>query len=305
MHAWHRVVPEKWTCREAWLESSGGTRVFSRDDHPLHVMSYSLPFDGAVTRSELLEHLHVHSRLPQAIPHASRVEDRDWGLCCSKIQRDALVEDRYRVAIRSTFSYAALEVGEIVVPGRSANCALLAAYLGHPCQANVGLSGVAVALDVARALRRLEARRLTYRILIAPESIGLVAYLAANEALIPHVEAALVLGMLGGSQPHALAVPATGPSGVGNLRAAFAACGGEHVYESPELIGSDADDVAAVGARFPLAALVRTRPPGDTYFPYREHQSSEDTPPIVDPASLEQSLQMVLTMIDVMDAPSR
>ena len=54
------IVPEKWTCHEAWLETLDGRRLFSYDDHPLHVVSYSLPFDGVVTRDELMRHLHVH-----------------------------------------------------------------------------------------------------------------------------------------------------------------------------------------------------------------------------------------------------
>ena len=53
-------------------------------DHPLHVVSYSLPFEGMVTREELLQHLHVHPRLPEAIPFVFKYYDRDWGLCASQ-----------------------------------------------------------------------------------------------------------------------------------------------------------------------------------------------------------------------------
>ena len=62
---WTWVVPEKWTCHEADLETMDGRRLFSYADHPLHVVSDSLPFEGVVTREELLLHLHVYPRIPE------------------------------------------------------------------------------------------------------------------------------------------------------------------------------------------------------------------------------------------------
>ena len=38
---WTWLIPEKWTCREAWLETLDGRRLFSYQDNPLHVVSYS------------------------------------------------------------------------------------------------------------------------------------------------------------------------------------------------------------------------------------------------------------------------
>ena len=68
---WTWVVPEKWTCHEAYLETMDGRRLFSYADHPLHVVSYSLPFEGVVTREELLQHLHVYPMLPEAFRSSS------------------------------------------------------------------------------------------------------------------------------------------------------------------------------------------------------------------------------------------
>src|SRR5262249_51498310 len=63
---WTWVTPEKWTCHEAYLETLDGKRLFSVADNPLHVVNYSLPFEGIVTREELFRHLHVHPRVPEA-----------------------------------------------------------------------------------------------------------------------------------------------------------------------------------------------------------------------------------------------
>ena len=78
MECWSWVVPEKWTCHEAYLETLSGERLFSYSDNPLHVVSYSLPISGIVTREELFEHLHVHPRRPEAIPFVFKYYERDW-----------------------------------------------------------------------------------------------------------------------------------------------------------------------------------------------------------------------------------
>ncbi len=81
---WTWKIPEKWSCQAAILETLDGKRLVDAGHHPLHVAAYSLPFEGIVSRAELLQHLHVHPRLPEAIPFVFKYYDRDWGLCTSQ-----------------------------------------------------------------------------------------------------------------------------------------------------------------------------------------------------------------------------
>ena len=129
---WSWIVPEKWTCHEASLETLDGSRVFSYARPSAARRPYSLPFDGVVSREELFAHLHVHARNPDAIPFIFKYYERDWGLCCTRKTRDALTDERYRVVIRSDFSYATLKVGETIVPGETDECIVLCAHLCHP-----------------------------------------------------------------------------------------------------------------------------------------------------------------------------
>src|SRR5690606_18416531 len=101
---------------------------------------YSLPFEGEVSREELLRHLHVHPTLPDAVPFNFQYYDKDWGLCCSQRQRDALTDARYRVVIRTDFSFGTLKVGEVVLPGETEECVVLCAHLCHPHMVNDDLS---------------------------------------------------------------------------------------------------------------------------------------------------------------------
>ncbi len=198
---WTWLVPEKWTCRTAYLETLQGQRLIDYSDHPLHVVSYSLPFEGVVSRAELLDHLHTHPTLADALPYVFKYYERDWGLCASQSLRDSLTEESYRVVIRTEFEPGTLKVGEVVIPGQVNQCVMLVAHLCHPAMANDDLTGVAVGIEVAREL--LEGSLsgampyYTYRLLILPETIGSVAYLSHHEQLIPKMAAGLFLEMLG------------------------------------------------------------------------------------------------------------
>ena len=103
--------------------------------------------------------------LPDAIPFVFKYYERDWGLCCSRKLKDSLRDDRYRVVIRSEFSYGTLKVGEVIVPGKSAETFILCAHLCHPAMVNDDLSGVVVGLKVMQELLKRRNLRYTYRFL--------------------------------------------------------------------------------------------------------------------------------------------
>ncbi len=100
---WTWRIPEKWTCHEAYLETLDGRRLIDYTDHPLHVVSYSLPFEGQISRQELFDHLYVHPRLSDAIPFVFKYYERDWGLCTTQELKQSLTDETYRVVIRSSF----------------------------------------------------------------------------------------------------------------------------------------------------------------------------------------------------------
>ncbi|PWH13346.1 MAG: hypothetical protein DDG59_14425, partial [Anaerolineae bacterium] len=133
---WTWRVPEKWTCHEAYLETLDGKRLIDAADHPLHVVSYSLPFEGIVSREELFAHLYTHPTLPDAIPFVFKYYQRDWGLCCSQQLKDSLTDAQYRVVIRTTFEAGTLKVGEVILPGESEQTFVLVAHLCHPAMVN-------------------------------------------------------------------------------------------------------------------------------------------------------------------------
>lgn len=292
---WTWRVPEKWTCHTAYLETMDGRRLLDYAEHPLHVVSYSLSFEGIVSRDELLSHLHVHPTLPEAIPFVFKYYQRDWGLCASQRLRDSLTDDAYRVVIRTSFEAGTLKVGEVVIPGESEQCFILVAHLCHPAMVNDDLTGVVVGLDVARRLLAGPKPYYTYRLLILPETIGSVAYLSHHEHLIPQMVGGLFLEMLGNDSPHALQFSLQ-PHSQPDLCLATAFKGMEPqgytgAYRS--IVPNDERQFNAPGVRVPMLSLSRVEKPSYPPRPYREYHSSLDTPEIVTQERLEQSGRLV------------
>ncbi len=169
---------------------------------------------------------------------------------------------------------------------------------------NDDMTGVAVAIDVARALRKRTDLRYTYRILIVPETIGTVAYLSRNESLIPTMKTGLFLEMLGKDFPHSLQSSLFADSEAD-------LCFGLALAERDPgawtgafrmVIGNDEKQFNGPGVRVPMLSLSRLLPRSDPDHPYREYHSSHDTPAIISAKSLEESRDLVLAMIDTLEA---
>jgi aminopeptidase-like protein len=300
---WTWTVPEKWTCHEAYLETLDGRRLLDYADHPLHVVSYSLPFEGEVSRAELLQHLHVHPTQPDAIPYVFKYYQRDWGLCATQKLRDSLTDEKYRVVIRTEFMPGALKIGELYIPGQRSECFVLAAHLDHPAMVNDDLSGVVVGVEAARRL--LAAPRLQYgvRLLLFPETLGSIAYLSQHESEIPNMLGGLFLEMLGNDAPHALQLSFQpySPADRALVSALAGAEPGAYVGSFRSVIDNDERQFNAPGVRVPMLSLSRVvdpHLPGSRFAPYPEYHSSLDTPDIVSAERLEKSVELVLALVD-------
>lgn len=303
---WTWTVPESWICHEAYLETLSGKRIVDVANHPLHVVSYSLPFEGEVTKDELLAHLHVHPNLPDAIPYVFKYYQRDWGLCASQKLRDSLKDDRYRVVIRTEFNPGTLKIGEILVSGEREECFVVAAHLDHPAMVNDDLTGVVVALETARHLLAGPKPYYSYRFLFFPETLGSIAYLSQNEGIIPQMRGGLFLEMLGNDAPHALQTSFQKDSATD--RALVTALRGvepnAYIGGFRTIIDNDERQFNAPGVRVPMLSLSRVvnpHLPESRFRPYPEYHSSLDTQEIVTPNRLENSMQTVLALLMAFD----
>jgi hypothetical protein len=176
-----------------------------------------------------------------------------------KQERDNGKAVKVRAKVRSTFRKGTFEVVSAVIPGKTKKEILILAHLCHPePSANDNASGVAAAMETARALKtliddgKLRRPRRSIRFLLIPEMTGTIAYLATRRKKIRDMVAALNLDMVGENQKLCdsswlhIKAPHANPSFVDDL-----------VEEIIEGISGEASGFGGVGS-FPLFAQAET-----------------------------------------------
>lgn len=191
------TIPLEWNVKDAFVSTIKGERVIDFQKTNLHLANYSIPFSGRVTLDELKNHLHTLNELPDAIPYVTYYYKRDWGFCVSKHQYDAIQDAEYNVVVDTELKQGVLRIGEFVHPGKSQKEIWLSTYLCHPSLCNDNLSGVAVAVELMKEISKIKNNYYTYRLLIVPETIGPIVYLANNNELIKNIFGGFVITCVG------------------------------------------------------------------------------------------------------------
>jgi aminopeptidase-like protein len=195
------VVPPEWTPRAAVLETLDGRPLVDFARHSLQLVGYSVPVDRVVPTPELQRHLHSLPAQPDLIPYRTSYYAAEWGFCLPHRLRETLTDAAYRVRIDTRLAPGALSYGECVLPGEEPGEVLVSAHCCHPALANDNLSGVALAIEWAKALAARPRRRLAWRFLFAPGTIGAICWLAANRDAAARIRHGLVLTCLGDGSP--------------------------------------------------------------------------------------------------------
>ncbi len=290
-------VPDEWTPRGARLTDAGGRVLADLADHSLHLVGYSIPFQGRLSREELAPHVHTLPEHPTWIPYRTSYYTPQWGFCLPHERWAAAGDGPFDVVVDTTLEPGHLVHGELVLPGSSEEEVLVSAHVCHPSLVNDNLSGIAVAAELAAALAQ-RPRRYTYRFLFAPGTIGSLVWLARNRERWSKVRHGLVLTGLGGGGP--LVYKRT-RNGARTVDAAAGHVvrrrGGELREYSPW--GYDERQYNALGFDLPVGRLSRT-PHGE----YPEYHTSADDLDFVADDELAESFDAVVEIVDVLEGES-
>lgn len=291
------IVPKSWTVRGGYLDGPDGERLFDFKDHPLFIGPYSVPISTTLTREELLPHLHTLPHLPDAMPLCPSYYSSDWKLGVPHRFKESLKPGRYRVHIDSEFRPGHLCIGELLLPGASRREVIITTYLCHPTMANDNMSGVAVAVELFKILAGMKKRRLSYRLIIVPETIGSIAYLHHRRRSLKAIAGGFCITCCG--DPGALSLKKSWNGASEFDRAAvqaFKEHGADHQVLDYYLSGSDERQFNAPGFRIPMPAIMRTPPAR-----FREYHSSADTLEFIRPEFLADTLQVILRTLYILD----
>ena len=298
------TVPREWSVEAARLTGPDGEVVCDFDDHNLHLVNYSVPFSGRMPLKDLQAHLHSLPHLPDAIPYVTSYYNDRWGFCLSHRQRECLPEGDYTVDIRTTLSEGEVNFATADLPGESDDIVLISSYMCHPSMANNELSGPLALLRIYERLAALPRRRLTYRFLLCPETIGSIAFLARfGDDLGPKLRGGMVLTCLGGHRD-TLSFKLSRrdwlerPGMMDRLARHFARVCPDAFELRPftPVSGSDERQFCSPGFDFPVIQAART-----VYGQYSEYHSSADDKRLMRVEQVESAADRLAEMLEAFD----
>jgi aminopeptidase-like protein len=290
---WH--VPMEWNIRSGTISTLSGRRLVDFSENNLHVVGYSKPVQGVLSRAELAKHVHTLPDQPDLIPYRTGYFADDWGFCLPHNLWQTMTDESYRVEIDSDISPGSLTFGELFLPGETTQEVLITCHICHPSLANDNLSGIAVmtALAMRQAKRR---RRLGYRFLFLPATIGAITWLDRNQATLDRIQHGLVLTCLGDASGFHYKESRSGA--IVDRAVAHVLQHSGHSYELLPFnpYGYDERQFCSPGFDLPVGCLMR-----GVHGTFPEYHTSADNLDFVKPAALDQSYAVIETVLDLLD----
>jgi aminopeptidase-like protein len=292
------TVPEEWNIRDAYIADIEGRRIIDFARSNLHVMSYSAPVRARMSFSALRPHLITLADRPDWIPYRTSYYRRDWAFCLADNDLAKFdPEQEYDVCIDSSLTPGHLTYGEFFIPGESDEEFLISAHVCHPSLCNDNLSGIAVAVSLARELLNRRLRRYSYRFLFAPATVGAITWLARNEARTGRIRHGLILACVGDRGPFTYKKSRRGEADIDRAVAqALRDRGCPFTIREFSPYGYDERQYCSPGFNLPVGLFCRT-PHGE--FP--EYHTSADGLTFVHPVALADSREVCHSVIEVLE----
>lgn len=291
------TVPKEWEIKEAYIENESGDRIVDYKDHPLHVVGYSTPVDRWVTLEELKKYVYVQEDMPDAIPYVTSYYKERYGFCMRKDMLDDLPDGKYHMVINSRLFDGNLLYGDLVIPGKTSKEVMFTSYVCHPKMANNETSGIALICFLIKYVLSQKERELTYRFVLAPETIGSIVYLSKNlDYLKKNVIAGYVLSCVGDNFDYSIV-----ESRYANTLADKVLSNVLDNYTSYTRYsflerGSDERQYNAPGVDMPIVGFSRSK-----YGKYPVYHTSKDNMDYISVAGFSGAYDVTTKVIDIME----
>lgn len=291
------TVPKEWEITEGYIEDEDGGRVVDYHENNLCVMGYSVPVDRYVSREELFEYVKVEENQPDVIPYVTSYYSPRFAFCMSKNKRDSLKPGTYHMVIRSRHFDGVLNYGEIYLPGESEKEVLLSTYICHPSMANNEVSGPVLTTWLAKWLKQ-QKRKLSYRIVFVPETIGSICYISRNlDVMKRNVIAGFVLTCVGDDRAYSYLETRKGNTLTDRVMKNV--LGFAHPdYKTYSFLerGSDERQYNAPGVDLPVCDFCRSK-----YVEYPEYHTSADNMDLISPKGFAGAYDVMIQVLKALE----
>ena len=279
------TIPREWHVNKAYIITPSGEKICDFSENNLHLLGYSIPFEGSVTLEELKKHLYTLPDQPNAIPYATSYYEERWGFCIAQKEFDVLKKGTYKVVIDSTLFKGELNYGELLIKGKSKKEIFLSTYVCHPSMANNELSGPTVLTFIAKWLMENNKLEYSYRIIFIPETIGSITYLSRNyKEMKKKTIAGFNITCIGDDRSYSY-LPSRNGDTISDLISKHILKWIDKNFKNYSWLerGSDERQYCSAGIDLPIASIFRTK-----YGEYPEyHTSLDNLESVVTPKGLD------------------
>ena len=291
-------IPKEWNINDAYIRTPGGDIICEFRKNNLHILHYSVPVNKTVTLEELKQHITTLPEQPDLIPYASSYYEERWGFCMAYNDYLKLEEGEYHVFIDSELKDGSLTYGEILIPGDRDEEIFFSSYTCHPSMANNECSGPSLIIELARYLNSLEKRRFSYRLVLAPETIGALTYISKNlPHLQSHVKAAFNLTCVGDDRTYSIVRSRYGDTLADKvLQNVLRFHYPEYKDYDYTKRGSDERQYQAPGVNVPMVAFCRSK-----FHVFPEYHTSADNLDFISTSGLQGSFDVMKKVIDALE----
>ena len=258
----------------------------------------------AMVKKESVEMAVAHKGERDEVPYRTSFYNDNWGFCVSRRQYAELEKyEKLRVVIKADLKDRGLPYGECFFPGHETDRELLiTSYICHPDMANNELSGIlllARLIKTVRSLSKSERLPIGVRFLLAPETIGSIAYINQHlDSMRRYVDGVLVCSCVGDGRMLSVvkgrrddqfsrAVRITAKSVAAENKLAF------KVYGFRDR-GADERQFASPHVNLDVTTLCNSK-----FGAYPEYPSSEDDLSIISESAIAMSASVVLRALDL------
>ena len=287
------VVPEEWGIKEAFIDTIDGERIIDFRDSNIHLVNFSAPVDSVLSYEKLKPHLHSLPKLPDAIPYRTSYYKKDWGFCLTHNQLLSLdTSKKYRAVIKSSHKPGVLNYGECLLRGNSGKEFLISTYCCHPSMANDNLSGMILWILLLKWLKAFGHRH-SYRFVIAPETIGAIAYLWKNFEAMQAIDGGYILTTAGGPGDFSYSQSFSKENIIDRAaKLAFLEYNVPFETFAFDVTGSDERQYSSPAFRIPVGSITKSK-----FFEYDFYHTSLDNLDFVKSENLMDSLALYIRTI--------
>lgn len=283
------AVPMEWSVDKVVLEDREGKVLADLDNNFLHVMGYSAPFFGNISKSEFNTRVISVPSQPKAIPYVNSYYQYSSSVFCVKDEDIQDISFPLKGEIRSYFSDGYLDYADLIIKGKSKKEIMFSTYICHPNIANE-LSGIVLQVALAQWIQQ-QSRYYTYRFVFIPETIGSLIYLLENRFFLKdRLKAGFTLTCLSHGANFSII-----SSRLENTHADVVS---RRVIKNGKMYsyldrGSDERNYGFPNIDLPVVGLTRTK-----YGRYSEYHTSLDNLDFISPILLDQSLDMLKNLVE-------